>query len=279
MKTTIAYLGPKATYTERAALNFAKRLGGEAELTPCTSFGDVFELVENGTVEYGVVATENSIEGPVTATLDSFANSTNITILGEEVLDIDHCLVAHPDASEDDIRLIASHGQALAQCRQYLQDHFGQTKKSATFSTADAVRMAMADKTVAAIANADAADLYGAKILHKGIQDYEDDQTSFALIAAADHPQPFTGAKYRTSLALFQIDNKAGGLMMILSEFAFANINLTKIQSRPTKRALGQYMFFVDAEGSINDPNVKTALACLKLKIRDVRILGSYPIQ
>ena len=123
-----------------------------------------------------------------------------------------------------------------------------------------------------------AAQLYGARVAEADIEDHYGNQTSFALIARPGHPPVFEGARHKTSLALFLQADKAGALLMILSEFAYAGINLTKIQSRPTKQALGEYMFFIDLEGSTNDVAVQTALNCLRLKLREVKVLGSYPV-
>ena len=278
MTATIAYLGPKGTYTEKAAATFGERLGTDYTLVPHVSFPDIFDSVSSGACEYGVVGMENSLEGPVTVTLDTFASRTGFTILGEQILDINHCLVAHPDAVLYEITTVASHRQGIAQCRDYLRRNFPDAKQITTSSTAEAARMVMMNKSLAGIANAGAASLYGAKVIEEGIQDHDADQTSFALIARADHPAVFTGTNYKTSLALFLKANQAGALMSILSEFAFSNINLTKIQSRPTKEALGTYMFFIDVEGSVEDEAMRIALECLKLKLREVRILGSYPI-
>lgn len=276
--TTIAYLGPEGTYCNQAARNFAKRLGVEAELMPFSTFSDVFEAVEHGRCEYGVVAIENSLEGPVTATLDAFASTNSVEILGEEIVDIHHCLLMHPEATADDIKVVASHGQGLAQCRHFLKRHCPDMPTITTTSAAEAARKVCEDKTTAAIANSLAAEIYGAKIYAAEIEDHAGDQTAFALIAAQGHEQVLTGANHRTSLALYLKADRPGTLMMILAEFAFAGINLTKIQSRPTKKGLGDYMFFVDLAGNVNDPYVQTALNCLRMKLRDVKVLGSYPV-
>lgn len=277
--TSIAYLGPEGTYCNQAARNFVKRLGVEAELVPCSTFSDVFEAVEHGRAEYGVVALENSLEGPVTATLDAFAATNSVEILGEEIVDIHHCLLMHPDATPEDIQVIASHGQGLAQCRHFMKRYCPDMPSITTTSTAEAARKATEDIHTAAIANSLAAEIYGAQIYREDIEDHAGDQTAFALIAAQGHEQVLTGTKYRTSLALYMKADRPGTLMMILAEFAYAGINLTKIQSRPTKKGLGDYMFFVDLDGSANNQYVQTALNCLRMKLRDVKVLGSYPVE
>lgn len=275
---SIAYLGPAGTYSDEAARLFAKRMGIEPELVECPSFNMVFENVERGKTRFGVVPTENSIEGAVTSTLDNFAFASNISILGEQVLQIHHCLLMQPGARIADATTIASHPQGLAQCRRYINANLPNLKTISTSSTAESARLAAGDPHVIGIANAFAAQLYGVDVIERDIEDHSGNETSFALISDADASPVFNGTRHKTSLALFLRADKAGALLMILSEFAYAGINLTKIQSRPTKRALGDYMFFVDIEGSTNDPEVQTALNCLRLKLREVKVLGSYPI-
>ena len=159
---TIAFLGPAGTYCDEAAQRFSDRLGiAQASFLPCPSFGSVFDAVERGGAEFGVVAIENSIEGPVTATLDSFARRDTVAIFGEEVVDIHHCLVLNQHGSLDRIEKIASHPQALAQCRRYLAQKFPNTPVQAVGSTAEAAQLAAADPAVAAIANERAADIEG----------------------------------------------------------------------------------------------------------------------
>ena len=277
---SFAYLGPAGTYHDEAARAFAHRLGIEnPELVECPSLSEVFDCVDRGRTEYGVVATENALEGPVTATLDNFAFRSSATILGEHVLDIHHCLTMHPDATRDDVKTVVSHPQGLGQCRRYLNDKLHGIPTMTVASTADSARRAATDKSVAGIGNAFAAELYGARVEEACIEDHFGNQTSFALIGRQGHVPVLTGTKFKTSLALFLQADRPGALLMILSEFAYAGINLVKIQSRPTKQALGDYMFFVDIEGSTSDLEVQTALNCLRLKLREVKVLGSYPVE
>lgn len=276
---TIAYLGPEGTYSDEAARKFAERLGlDNPEFLPCTSFDEIFEFVDRGRVAYGVVPTENSLEGAVTSTLDNFAFNSNSVILGEEVVDIHHCLLMHPDATIADITTVASHAQGLAQCRRFLNEKLPGRENITTSSTADSARRAAADIHVAGIANALAAKLHGAKIVEDDIQDRFGNQTKFALIGRPGTPQLFTGDKYKTSLALFLQADRVGALLMILEEFAYADVNITMLQSRPTKQGLGDYMFLMDIEGNVNDIRVQTALNCLRLKLREVKVLGCYPV-
>ncbi len=276
---SIAYLGPEGTYCNEAALAFAEKLGApEAELVACSSFTEVFEFVDRGKCTYGVVATENALEGPVTATLDNFAFNSSAQILGVHVVDIHHCLIVQPGVTRADIRTIVSHAQALGQCRRFITRDFPAAATVASSSTAESVKAAMADASCAAIATKFAANLYGAQVIDDDIEDRLGNQTSFALIGRPGAPSPLTGSSYKTSVALFMQQDRAGTLNMILSEFAYAGVNITMIQSRPTKQALGDYMFFLDLEGRADEPALQTALNCLRLKLREVKILGTYPV-
>ena len=279
-ENSIAFLGPAGTYCNEAALRFAARLGIDApDLVECTSFDEVFDCVDDGTARFGVVGKENSLEGPVTATLDNFAFRTDSVILAEEVIDVRHCLVMHPDANPDDIRRVASHPQGLAQCRRYLAEHYKGISTLAVSSTAESARMAAEDPSIAGISNSLAAELHGARVVAASIQDNPENQTAFALVGRLSDADRLQGTRYKTSLALFLRADKPGALQMILSEFAYAGINLTMLQSRPMKKQLGDYMFFVELDGSMRDIDVQTALDCLRLKLREVKVLGSYPVE
>ena len=283
---SIAYLGPCGTYSHEAAQLFADKLVDaeraasldDIEFVECPSFNTVFESVDRGKTTYGVVPTENSLEGAVTSTLDNFAFSSNAVIVGQLVLPIHHCLIMHPHAHRDDIERVASHAQGLAQCRRYLMANMPTTPTFTTSSTAESAQMAAGDIHTAAIANAYAAQYHGAVVVEHDIEDHLGNETSFVLIAPQGTAPVLKGEKYKTSLALFMNQDKPGTLQMILSEFAYASVNLTMIQSRPTKQGLGDYMFFVDIEGRDTDPDVQMALNCLKLKLREVKVLGSFPI-
>ena len=278
-QVSIAYLGPEGTYSDEAARAFAQRIGApQTQFVACTSFTDVFDCVDRGKSTYGVVATENALEGPVTATLDNFAFNSSAQILGVHVVDIHHCLIMQPGAQRSNVRTIASHAQGLGQCRRFITREFPNATTISTSSTAESVKVAMGDPSVAAIANRHAAELYGAVVLDDDIEDRLGNQTSFALIGRPGVVTPLSGSRYKTSVALFMQIDRAGTLNMILSEFAYAGINITMIQSRPTKQALGDYMFFLDLEGRVEDPAMQTALNCLRLKLREVKVLGSYPV-
>ncbi len=277
--TTIAYLGPQGTYTHEAALYFIDALGLEdAVLLECVSFDEVFDAVDRGRATYGVVGKENSLEGPVTATLDNFAFKSTSVILAEKVFDIHHCLMAGPETKIEEVTTIASHPQGIAQCRRYINENLPGREIMMTASTAESARIAAGNPKIASIANAFAADIHGCTIIESGIEDHVGNQTVFALIGRHGLASSLTSERYKTSLALFLENDRAGCLHMILSEFAYAGINLSMIQSRPLKQQLGDYMFFVEFEGTDRDLATQTALSCLRLKLREVKVLGSYPV-
>jgi len=269
--TTVAYLGPAGTFSEMAALSL-----GMSDVDPisCASIAEVFEAVERGKSELGVVPIENSIEGSVTATLDALVFDTTLEIQRELVLDIRFALVAAPGISLSDVTSVVAHPQASGQCRRWLERNLPGRPITAANSNAEAVQIAAGTPGAAALGPALAAEIYGATVLEEGVQDYAGNQTRFVVIGHGLRPR--TGND-KTSLALFMKKDKPGALLMILSEFAYGDINLTKIQSRPTKRQLGDYMFFVDLEGHVEDADVRLALDCLRLKLREVKVLGSYP--
>ena len=269
--TRYAFLGPAGTFSEEALYTL-----GIEDLEPveCTSIPEVFEAVERGRADAGVVPIENSIEGSVPATLDALAFDTQLEIQSELVLDVHFCVVVAPGAKLADVISVVAHPQASGQCRRWLERYLPGRPVVAANSNAEAVMTAVATPGVAALGPAIAAQLYGGEVLESRVEDYAGNQTRFVVIGRGLRER--TG-KDKTSLALFMKKDKPGALLMILSEFAYGDINLTKIQSRPTKRQLGDYMFFVDLEGHVDDAHVKTALDCLRLKLRDVKVLGSYP--
>ncbi|MRS12565.1 MAG: prephenate dehydratase [Actinobacteria bacterium] len=270
--TEIAYLGPAGTYSEVAALSLGI---DDVQPLPCVSIPEVFEAVERGKAVLGVVPIENSIEGSVVATLDALVFDTTLEIQRELVLDIHFSLVAAPGTKLAGITSVVAHPQAGGQCRRWLERNLPGRPVTAANSNAEAVQTAVANPGVAALGPVLAAEIYGAEVIEDGVQDYAGNQTRFVVIGHGLQPR---SGKDKTSLALFMKKDKPGALLMILSEFAYADINLTKIQSRPTKRQLGDYMFFVDLEGHVDDPEVRLALDCLRLKLREVKVLGSYPV-
>jgi prephenate dehydratase len=270
--TTIAYLGPEGTFSEVAALSLGLP---EMKSRSCVSIAEVFEAVERGKADIGVVPIENSIEGSVVATLDALVFDSSLEIQQELVLDIRFALVASPGTALADITSVVAHPQASGQCRRWLERHLPGRPVSAANSNAEAVATAASTPGTAALGPALAAGIYDAEVLEDDVQDYAGNQTRFVVIGRGLRTR--TGHD-KTSLALFMKRDKPGALLMILSEFAYGDINLTKIQSRPTKRQLGDYMFFVDLEGHVDDEHVRLALDCLRLKLREVKVLGSYPV-
>lgn len=276
-KPTYAFLGPAGTWTDKAVRTFVERGQLQADYEPllCENMSDVFDAVDRGQADYGVVPIENSLEGPVTTTLDAFAFTSRAEILGEVVLDIHQALILAPGATLADVTTIASHAQGVGQCRRWIHQNLPERHVRLMNSTAAAAELAAKDKTVAAIANPLAAELCGGVVYEEAIEDHLSSQTRFVLIG--NEPPRRSERPGKTTLALFLQTDRSGALNMILSEFTYAQVNLTMIQSRPTKRELGDYMFFVEIEGYADEPNVRVALDCLRLKLRQVKVIGSYP--
>lgn len=273
-KQIYAYLGPQGTYTDQAVRAFMADADGETESVECASISEVFDMVDRGRADFGVVPIENALEGSVNATLDAFAFTSDAHILRELVLDIHHNLILAPKASLAAVTSVVSHPQATGQCRRWIHENLPGRAIHAANSTAESVRYAVEDPTVAGIGTQLAADLYGGVVCESHIEDHFGNQTRFVLIGQGI---PARTGDDKTSLALFMNKDRPGTLLMILAEFVFAAVNLTKVQSRPTRKALGEYMFFVDLEGHVDDIDVKTALDSLRLKLREVKVLGSYP--
>lgn len=273
---TYAYLGPRGTFSDLAVRTFVERgmLDPNYEELPCENMTDVFEAVDRGKADYGVVPIENSLEGPVTTVLDAFAFTTRAEILGEVALDIHQSLILNEEASLEDVAVIASHPQGIGQCRHWLNRHLPDREVRFAESTAAAAQMAAENKDVAAIASPLAARIFGGRVYEEAIEDNMSSQTRFVLIGPGPVSHEGPG---KTTLALFIQSDRAGVLQMILNEFTYAGVNLTMVQSRPTKRELGDYMFFMDIDGYADEPDIATALNCLRMKLREVKVIGSYP--
>lgn len=267
----IGVLGPESTYSEKAALLWSKsRPGLAASLVYFQDFEEVLEAVQSGQVDEGIVPVENSLEGAVTAVMDLLLRQ-NVVIVGEVNLPIRHCLVGR---GEGEIRVILSHPQALAQCRQYLREHYPHAEIRTTGSTSHAARLSQEFAEMAAIAGQDTADRYGLQILAREIQDASDNVTRF-IVAARDEAKA-TG-RDKTSLIIYLDKDRPGALFYILEEFAKRSINLTRIESRPSRKGLGDYYFYIDLQGHRQEPTVAEAIAAIKEKAAMVRVLGSYP--
>lgn len=247
---------------------------GDAELVALPSHAAVVAAVSAGTADAGVLAIENSLEGSVTETLDLLIHESDVKITAEIVLPIEHCLVARAGTTQKDIGVVYSHPQALAQCKQYLDRNCPGARLEAALSTVAGLTRAMAEPGTAAIASSRAAELARATLLATGIQDQSGNVTRFVVVAASDAPP--TG-RDKTSLAFKTAHDRPGTLVGVLAELASRGLNLTKIESRPSKDALGVYVFLVDLEGHRSDPSVAEALERVGERTSWLKSFGSYP--
>ena len=265
---TVAYLGPQATFTHQAAL---QHFGATATYRPARSIVEVFDDVERGRVDFGVVPVENSTEGAVNVTLDRLIVSDAL-ICGELKLEItQHLLSRARELGE--VKRVVSHPQALAQCRGWLAEHLAEVATEDTLSTAVAAELAAADATVAAIASELAAQLYNVPVLESRIEDNPQNATRFLVVGR--RPIGPTG-RDKTSI-LFAMRNVPGALYRILEPLARDGINLTKIESRPAKQSPWEYVIFVDLEGHRDTPLVASVLREIGERTLYLKILGSYP--
>ncbi|MHB1127192.1 MAG: prephenate dehydratase [Bacillota bacterium] len=269
----IGFLGPPGSFSEQAAERWLGFTGEEGELVPCPSITDVVASVLQGQVQEGIVPLENSIEGSINVTLDLLAEE-ELAILGEVILEIRHHLVGKSDDLAQ-VNVVYSHPQALAQCRRFLREKMPSASVQQTTSTSEAARVVAEGLSErAAISSANAARRFGLNIIVSDVQDYLDNKTRFVIIGqGATRP---TGCD-RTSLVLALPRDVPGGLYQILKEFADEMVNLTKIESRPTKKVLGEYVFFLDCEGHVEDSVMQRVLDKLKAKTVLLKVLGSYP--
>lgn len=270
----LAYLGPAGSFSEEAALAQAARDG--AELVPFSSIPALVSAVETGLAERAILPIENSIEGTVSATVDLLIHETRLQICAELILPVRHFLVARPGTSLQQVRAVMSHPQALGQCRRFLERCLPGVEQIAALSTSAAVAEVMhgEDASRAAIGTLRAAKLYGAEVLAWDIQDQRTNVTRFIVLAERD-AEP-TGQD-RTSLCFTVKRNVPGALVEVLSELAVAQIQMTKVESRPMKSALGDYYFLVDIEGHRCDPHIAAALERMAERAAEIKIFGSYP--
>lgn len=264
----IAYLGPEATFTHLAAL---KRFGSQVEYVACHSITDVFVDVEKGAADYGVVPIENSIEGAVSHTLDMFMDS-DLKICAQIILDVAHNLLAN--CTKSSIKRVYSIFQVFGQCRIWLQENLPNVDKIEVSSTTRAAQIAAKEKFSACIASTLAARVYKLKILVSGIEDSPHNITRFLVIGKTDVPQ----TAYDKTSIMFSIKDRVGALHDMLLPFKKYKINLTKIESRPSKRKAWDYYFFMDLEGHKDEPRVKRAILELENKCNFLKVLGSYPV-
>lgn len=266
--TKVAFLGPTATFTQEAAV---KHFGNSTEYAPARDISDVFQSVEKGHADYGVVPVENSTEGVVNYTLDRFVES-ELKICSEIVIKVSQNLLS-AESSLEDVKKVYSHPQAIAQCRKWLSLYLPHAKITEFDSTAHAAEKASKDNGAAAIASSLAADLYGLNLLVPDVQDQSINLTRFLVIG---HEQAKKTGQDKTSVA-FVGKHKAGVLYDLLRPFSDNKINLTKIESRPQKQKAWEYMFFVDMDGHVSDRKLQKAFKELDQHCEKFKVLGSYP--
>jgi prephenate dehydratase len=272
---SIAFLGPAGTFSEEAIFSQADYVS--ASVRPYPTLEDVLDAVGDGDVDLGFVPIENSIEGIVSATVDSLVFDTDLLIQREVVVDVHLNLVAAPGTTMEMIRTLVSFPFAAGQCRKFLKQSLPSVAVVPANSTAEAARQVSESRRAdtAALAPRLAAQLYGLDVLAAAVEDHPDNQTRFVAVARQGVPRP-TGHD-KTSIVCFQREDRPGSLHAILSEFAARSINLTRLESRPTKRGLGDYCFVIDLEGHVADEVVADCLRVLHAELAGVKFLGSYP--
>ena len=268
----IGYLGPEGTFTHQAAMEYGK--GQPYLYVQCSSIPELIYKANSGELDEAVVPAENALEGTVNITMDMLVHEVDLKISGELILPIFHHLMARPGLKIEDLREILSHPQALAQCRKFLNSRLRGIPTRAVASTAAAAKMASEPSSYyGAIGNIEAASLYGLQILEEEIQDNDANSTRFIILSKRD--RDMTGND-KTSIA-FTVDHKPGGLYRALKSFADNNINLTKIELRPMKTLLGQYLFLIDFEGHRQEDKIRAVLEELSSNSKYYKLLGSYP--
>ncbi len=264
----VAYLGPRATFTHLACI---QKFGESAQYIPVSSIKEVFDEVERGRAHFGVVPIENSTEGVVNHTLDMFIDS-NLQIYGEVLQEVSHHLLSKT-ARQEDIKKVYSHPHAIAQCRNWLEGNLPQVSLLEVPSTARAAELCVDDPSAAAIASELAAQLYGLKVIKARIEDNVNNYTRFLILAQKASER--TG-KDKTCIML-SVKDRVGALYDLLRPFASHGINMTKIESRPSRRKAWEYLFFVDVEGHIDEDRVKKAVEEVKGRCLFLKVLGSFP--
>lgn len=265
----IAYLGPEATYTHQAAV---RNFGASLEYEAMSTIPDVFAAVERGDADYGVIPIENSTEGAVFHSMDALVES-DLHICSQVYLPIEHCLISQ--SSLDGITEVHSKDQALGQCREWLRRNLPNAQLVDANSTAAAVELAKARPEVAAVASSLAAELYGLSVVERGVQDKLNNVTRF-LVIGRTQAKPLGEGRDKTSLVI-SLKDQSGALESALKPFASRGINLSKIESRPSRREAWEYFFFIDLIGHYQDAAVQAALAELEAHCEFVKWLGSYP--
>jgi prephenate dehydratase len=275
----VAYLGPPGTFNDDALRSAA----GDHELdaVPSPTVYDAILAVETGHADRALVPFENSLEGSVRSTLDTLVlEAGSVTIVGEHDLPIRHSLIARDEIPLEEIEIVLSHPQASAQCARFIRERLPRAEARAAPSTADAVRqVAESAAPWAALGAQSAARLYGCSVLAEGVEDDPDNVTRFVWIAPRG-TRPTGDGPWRTTLVFSELGaDRPGALVEALLEFSDREINLTRIESRPLRRGLGRYMFFIDLDGAGDDPAVAAAIERLRNQAESVRVLGSYPVR
>jgi prephenate dehydratase len=267
----IAYLGPAGTFSEEAARRYAP----EADHLPLHNAAAIAHAVEAGEADEGIVPIENSLEGSVPDTLDLLIHESPLSICAEVVVPIVQCLMLPPGAKIESVQVILSHPQSLGQCRHFIERAFPNAELVAAVSNAAAVQQMLQRDNAAAIGPERAAELYGAQVVQRGIQDRSPNETRFVVLNHQDHAP--TGAD-KTSLC-FELQDRPGALLSVLQAISGRGINIRKIESRPSKERLGTYFFLVDLEGHRLEPAVTAALEDIRsLSLPEhFRVFGSYP--
>lgn len=265
----VAFQGEKGAYSEEATFLF---FGGDIQVLPCKGLPEVFEAVENEEVEYGVVPIENSLAGSINETYDLLLKS-ELRVCGEINLRVSHCLIGNPGTQLSDINTVYSHPQALAQCRSFLESL--DCKLVPTYDTAGSVKMIRDQKLkdAGAVASERSATIYQMDIIRKAIEDTSTNYTRFFVLSEEDAP---SSGEDKTSI-IFSVKHIPSALYKALEEFAIRDINLTKVESRPTRRKPWEYNFYLDFEGHRSEERCQEALKGLKEKCIFVKVLGSYP--
>jgi prephenate dehydratase len=276
-QASIGFLGPAGTFTEEALLSEPGLAG--ATRVPLPSFNHVLSAVADGAVDYGFVAIENSIEGTVSIAMDLLVFEHELHIVGEVVMPVTQNLLTLPGVGVGDVTGVVSFPHAIAQCRQWLNEHLPGVAELAATSTSEAVRLVSEGgphQTHGAIGTSLAARLYGLDVTAEGIEDHPDNATRFLLVAH-DNGIPAPTGHDKTSVVCFQSSDHPGSLHGILGQFSARDLNLVKLESRPTKQVLGEYCFIIDFEGHVADAVVADCLRDLHASLRDLKFLGSYP--
>lgn len=279
MTLRAAFLGPPGTFSEEALIAGTSLVADTVDAVPFATVGEVVVAVQDGAADRGLVPIESAAEGSVDATLDALVDrAPDVVIVGEVVLPVQHALIAAPGVTMGDIRFVASHPQALAQCAPFLRDELPAARPVEWTSTAEAVRVAAgkAREGWAAIGTRRAAELYGCDRLRDGIEDMVGNATRFVWLAPAGTPT--RAVETKTTLAFTGGGSRTPGwLVDCLSEFSTRGVNLTRIESRPRRNRLGEYAFFLDLQGGAGDAAVAVAIDGLRGHCDAVRVIGSYP--